>query len=381
MTRSFAKWGLAAVLGGLLWIGTAGPAAAQFMPGFRPGLMWMNPITGQQFNYNFNYNMNWGGTWVNPWTGGRYWAGYQTSVSGFPPFAYPPAYAYPNYSAAYMSPYTSGGVGVYGSSNSYSNPFVREQQRVFRNAPVPNQDKGEPPAAGNQGGADLRNRPAGLMLAGLNKALVEPADRDILSGKVLNELAGTVRGLETKGAKAESPLLPAELVSHINYEGGPSADVIGLLRTGKPAVPAALTGAEHDALRTELDRATAAVLDPLAAGKRPEAGAADRLTAAVKKAKDAVAPTAKDLPANEAKELNRYFATLDSLVRVGKDAGTAGLFPQRWASVGTTVAELVHHMDKHKLAFASASAGDEEAYYSLHRGLVAYYAALAQAKK
>jgi hypothetical protein len=123
------------------------------------------------------------------------------------------------------------------------------------------------------------------------------------------------------------------------------------------------------------------VLDPLAAGKRPEAGAADRLTAAVKKAKDAVAPTTKNLPANDVKELNRYFASLDNLARVAKDAGATGVFPQRWASVGVTVAELVHHLDKLKLAFGPASAGDEEAYYSMHRGLVAYYAALAQAKK
>ena len=38
-------------------------------------------------------------------------------------------------------------------------------------------------------------------------------------------------------------------------------------------------------------------------------------------------------------------------------------------------------MDKFKLSFGPASAGDEDVYYSLHRGLVGYYAALAQAKK
>lgn len=380
MTRSLIKWGLAAVFGGGIWAATAGPASAQFMPGVRPGFFWMNPATGQQFNFNFNYSANWNFAFVNPVTGGRFFYTANTMWSGFPPFAYP-AYGYPSYAPGYATPYMSGGAGLYGSSNSAANPFVREQLRVFKNAPVPNQEKPDAPPAGNQPGVDLRNRPVAAVPAGLNKALVEPADAAILSGKVLNDLAATIRGLEGKGAKAESPLLPAELVSHINYDGGPSANVIGLLRTGKPTVPAALTGPEHEALRGELDRATTPVLDPIAAGKRPEAGATDRLTAAVKKAKDATAPMAKDLPEADAKDLTRYFATLDSLAKVGKDAGTAGLFPQRWASVGATVAEVVHHMDKFKLAFGPASAGDEDVYYSLHRGLVGYYAALSQTKK
>jgi len=380
MTRSSAKWGLAAVLGIGLWVSTAGSASAQFMPGFRPGFFWQNPYTGMQFGYNSMYQSQWGMNWVNPYNGMRMSFGYQTSWWGFPPYAAYPAYGYPA-TGGYVNPYMAGGVGTYGNSNSYANPFVREQLRVFKNAPVPNQDKGENPAGGNGANPDLRNRPTGLVLTGLNRALVEPADRDILSGKVLNELAVTIRGLESKGAKAESPLLPAELVSHINYDGGPSADVVGLLRTGKPAFPAALMAPEYDGVRADLDKAMVPVLEPIAAGKRPEAAAVDRLGAATKKAKDATDPKQKDLPVGEASELNKFYTTLDSLVRVGKDAGTTGLFPQRWASVGATVAELVRHMDKYKLTFAPASPGDEDVYYSLHRGLVGYYAALSQAKK
>jgi hypothetical protein len=380
MSRSLAKWGLTAVLGVGLWVSTAGQASAQFMPGFRPGFMWANPYSGTQFNYNSWQQSQWGMNWVNPYNGMRMSFGYQSSWMGLPP-GYPyPAYGYPAY-GGYYNPYMAGGVGTYGgSSNSYANPFVREQLRVFKNAPVPNQEKGENPAPGNQG-AELRNRPAGLVLTGLNRALIEPADRDILSGKVLNELATTIRGLESKGAKAESPLLPAELVSHVNYDGGPSASVIGLLRTGKPAFPTALMAPEYDGLRADLDKAMMPVLDPIAAGKRPEAAAVDRLSAATKKAKDATDAKQKNLPAGDATELNRFYTTLDSLAKVGKDSGTAGLFPQRWASVGATVSELIRHMDKYKLTFAPASAGDEDVYYSLHRGLVSYYAGLSQAKK
>lgn len=381
MKRSLTKWGLATILGVGLWVSTGGTASAQFMPGFRPGFMWMNPYNGMQFNYNSWQQSQWGMNWVNPYNGMRMSFGMQSAWWGLPP-GYPyPAYGYPAY-GGYYNPYMGGGVGTYGSSsNSYANPFVREQLRVFKNAPVPNQEKGENAAAGNGANPDLRNRPAGLVLSGLNRALIEPSDRDILSGKVLNELAVTIRGLESKGAKAESPLLPAELVSHVNYDGGPSANVIGLLRTGKPAFPAALMAPEYDAVRADLDKAMTPVLDPIAAGKRPEAAAVDRLSAATKKAKDATAAKQKAMAAGEASELNRFFTTLDSLAKVGKDSGTAGLFPQRWASVGATVAELVRHMDKYKLTFAPASPGDEDVYYSLHRGLVGYYAALAQAKK
>lgn len=378
MSRTIVKPASVVILGVGFWAVTETPASAQFMPGFRPGYFWTNPYTGMNYHYNSMYNSTWGMNWVNPYNGMRMTFGYQTMWSGLPPFGYP-AYAYPAYTPGYTYPYV-GGAGAYGSSNSFANPFVREQLRAFKNAPVPNQEPGESPAPAEPG-VDLKNKPAGLVLTGLNRALVEPADRDILSGKVLNELATTIRGLESRGAKAESPLLPAELVAHVNYKGGPSADVIALLGTGRPVMPAALTAAEFEAVREDLDKALTPVLEPIKAGKRPAVDAVDRLITATKKAKETTAARAKPLPEAEAKELSRFYVTLDSLSRVGKDAGAAGLFPQRWTSVGATVAELVRHMNSFKLAFAPAASGDEDVYYSLHRGLVGYYAALSQAKK
>jgi len=63
-----------------------------------------------------------------------------------------------------------------------------------------------------------------------------------------------------------------------------------------------------------------------------------------------------------------------------KQADSAGVLGTKWNTVGVNVSDLVKHLHKYQVRFGRVSNGDDAAYGSLHRGLLAYYAALSQAK-
>jgi hypothetical protein len=230
---------------------------------------------------------------------------------------------------------------------------------------------------------EVANKPAeGGRPAAIDENLLSAEGDQILSGQVLNDLAAAIRRLESKGAKAESPLLPAGLLAQVEYTGGPSADTLMLLRAGPPEFPEPLRGARFDRVRADLERPIAAVAEPMLAGKRVEVAAAEKLSTAVKKAKADVAPAVREMPLAEATAVTRFFNRLLALADVAKAPGQAtGLIVPKWATIGASASELVSHLDRYKLAFGPAEAGAVEAYGNLYQGLAGYYVALAQAKK
>jgi hypothetical protein len=226
-------------------------------------------------------------------------------------------------------------------------------------------------------------RPAnGDKPAGVNPDLLNAPEDQVLSGKALNGLAAAIRGLEAKGAKADSPLLPAGPLARIEYTGGPAADALMLLRGGRPEFPVPLRADRFDRVRADLDRPIAGVADPILAGKRVEAPAADRLAAAARKAKADVAPAAREWTVSDAAAVTRFFDRLLALAEVARTpAAATGLVVPKWSTIGASASELVSHLDRHKIAFGPAEAGAQEAYDAVHRGLVGYYVSLAQAGK
>jgi hypothetical protein len=214
----------------------------------------------------------------------------------------------------------------------------------------------------------------------LNPALLNPPDQLILDGGVLNELAALVTDLEAKGKKAEPGLCAPDLMTKVMFDGGAAADAANLFRHTELTFPEPLRAAGYATLRTNMEKAYTPVAAAAAAGKRVSAADADRLLKEVASARQAAGDLVKDGCVGDAKSVCGFFNRLEAAAKFAKDPAATGVAGTKWAVLGATVADLVKHVNKHKLKFGKAADGDEAAYFSLHRGLLAYYAGLTQAK-
>jgi hypothetical protein len=214
----------------------------------------------------------------------------------------------------------------------------------------------------------------------LNPALLNPTDEAVLNGDVLNELVALVTGLERKGKRAEPGLCAPELMTKVVYAGGPGAVAANQFRTPDLEFPAALTAAGYADLRDGLVKAYAPVAAAAHAGKRVAAADADRLLKEVARMREGADKLVTDGPVDEARAVSAFLTRLEAAVKYVKEPNATGVAGAKWSAVGATVDELVRHLNKHNLRIGAAADGDEAAYYSLHRGLLAYYAGLMQAK-
>lgn len=375
-TRS--RFLFAVVVGGLA---AATPAPAQFGPGVR-------------YNYQFGLSP---ALPYNPWlpslpmAPGRYsYSGYTLSGWGASG-PYEISYGYYRNGAAYISggsPYAGGYYGGVGSGPGWAageGSAVAARQR----AAVASAQRSAAYDVAPKGGATadldrvLRD-PAAARRDGpapaIDAALVRPPEEAILSGEVLGRLAALIADLEAKGKKTESGLCPPELMLKVVFDGGPAADAANQFRTVELAFPSALAGAEHTDLRAGLEQAYRPVATAAHAGKKVAPADADKLLAEVAKAREGVAPRVKEWSVDDARAVSRFFARLESAAKFVKDPNAAGVAGAKWSQFGATVADLSKHLTKYKLRFGPPAAGDEDAYHSLHRGLLAYYAGLLQAK-
>jgi len=214
----------------------------------------------------------------------------------------------------------------------------------------------------------------------IDPALIDAPDEAILSGDALNKIAARVRELEKQGKKATPGLLAPELTTKIVFAGGPAADAANLYRETELRFPAGLKETGFNDLRTELEKAFAAVAKDVNAGKKANQLDVDRLLKATRKAHESTRQLVADAPFSEACDLCDFFAKLESATKYLKDEKSNGVAGADWSAVGATVAEVVRHEAKYGLRFGPAKSGDEAAYFSLHRGLLAYCVGLAQAK-
>ena len=297
MNRFLTKWALAAVLGVASWAASAGPASAQYPPGFGGGFGGVNPFFGSPYmTGNFRYSF------VNPYTGGRHnyqyspYGGYN-AYSAFNPYtgrtvnyeAYIPYYlavggGYGGYSRPYGGATYGGTAGGYGAS---ANPITNQQLRQLRAASYqntyPSGGYGDAKSAMSPRWTTAATDKASGKPADVNEALLKASEADVLTARPLNALAIEIRKLEEKGAKADAPLLPAEVLARVAYEGS-GAGLLAAVRSGKPEFPRPLTGAPFADLRTNVEQHFVAAVEPVAQGKATDA-AADRLADAALKAK------------------------------------------------------------------------------------------------
>jgi hypothetical protein len=209
--------------------------------------------------------------------------------------------------------------------------------------------------------------------AALTNALTAPNAAEVASGEALNHVLVATIAAEKKGAKAESAYLAPNLLAEVRFSGPPAADAINILRqAGKLNFPAAFDNGPLAEVRPALDRDFAAAAAPVLAGKPADSARVAKLEATLKATRAKLDPLIKDMDFEAATAARRLLNQMDVAVGVLKGPGTAGLIDPRWATEGTSVADLAKFMAKNKLLFGPVTKGNEDAYLALHRALATY---------
>ena len=305
---------------------------------------------------------------------------FNSTVSPFPinPF---------NNSNSYAPAYASGSMsGGYANTYEGSSPELIRQRQALKSA----QDsaKWNPGAeVAQKNDFDLWlneqssrrdvNNPA---LPALEIGLTNPSDEQLLSGLSLNELAARILALEAKGKKAAAGLCPPDLMDKILFAGGPAADALNLFHANKIDCPDILKMPDFNMLLEGFEKAYTPVATAIQGGKKTLPADLERLQVNLEKAKPTTEPMLKSAPIQDARALLAFYASLDAALKYLKTPESVGVVGSKWNSIGVNVSDLVKHLQKYQIRFGRAAAGDDAAYGSLHRGMLAYYAALSQAK-
>jgi len=287
-------------------------------------------------------------------------------------------YSMPSYAPSYVPTYGGTYVPSYGGARAQVYDLGRAQQQAAEQAAhtVP---RGNAARLQEQRAAPGKPALPGVPDAVLAKALAANDPAEVATGEPLNTILAAVIPAQAKGRKAESAYLPPGLLAEVRFAGTPNGDAVNLLRHGaKLTFPAAFDAAPLADLRPVLERQFAAAAAPVLAGKAPNSAAVAHLDATVRKAGELLNKRLKDLDFEQATAARRFVNQLTATVDALKTPGAAGLIDPKWATEGTSLADLVRYMAKYKIKFGPAKKGDEEAYPALHRGLVAYLTALDQ---
>lgn len=355
--------------------------------GFRPGLYYNNPYTGQSFGYNFTSRIALGANYVNPITGQRNSFYYNRTISG--PFlpGRPLAAGYNNALAAQVSAYSlgggylTGGVGALGmgGNNPAVNPVVQEQVRLLKAAGgrANDNDVEARKMIADQWAYEQRAKSGKVRVTAEGEAFRDTPDEDVVSGRGINALAQAIRELDGGTSGKAAPLLPAGLLSRIAFAPSPATDVVEMAAAGRIDFPDALNGQEWLALRSDLEKAAAPVLEAAAAGKPVASAAAEKLAAQVKTSRQEAAPLIRGVSFTDATRLSRFFNRLENFAQLGQQSDLKGAYVPEWATVGASAKEFADHLGQYNLTVAPARPGDQEAYFSLHRAMSDYYNALA----
>jgi hypothetical protein len=217
----------------------------------------------------------------------------------------------------------------------------------------------------------------------LRKALTANDPATIASGDALNTILAEIVKAEAKNNKSvPSAYIPPLLLADVRFAGSPAADLLTYARlAGSLPYPAAFDDPALAPLRDDFDKAFTEATTPVKAGRGPELAKLTRLETAFDRLQGAAGAVLRNRPFDEAAAARRFLNRMGGAVKGLKGNTPVSLIDPKWAVEGSSVADLVKHMARHKLRFGPAAPGAEEAYATMHRDLATYLFVLTQAKK
>jgi hypothetical protein len=204
----------------------------------------------------------------------------------------------------------------------------------------------------------------------ITRSLNNPPVAEILSGQAPNYILVDIRKNESKKGSPPAIPLDEDLLRHVNLTPGTGNP--GLLKNdGRIAWPTALQSDDFRSER-ELLNSLAPEATRQAVNGRVDSGALKDMNTALTRLHDRLTANIRDITPNDYIEASRFLGYFGDALKILARPDAGDFFSSRFASKGMSVEDLVKYMSDKGLTFAPAVTGDESAYQSLYRALLAY---------
>lgn len=210
-------------------------------------------------------------------------------------------------------------------------------------------------------------------LEALRRSRNDPPITEIWSGGALNRLLLAIQQqLSSSPNPGPNVPLTPDVLAHINVTSGGTPGSLGLLRDGgRLRWPQALRGDTYGDERKALNELAAQAFQQASAGN-VSSDTIDEMVATTRKLERALKANIDELAPEDYIKAKRFLEEMQSTIKTLQDPNIGNYATHKWAARGDNVADLVREMSQSGLHFAPAVDGDQAAYVSLHRSMVAY---------
>lgn len=211
----------------------------------------------------------------------------------------------------------------------------------------------------------------------LRRALTNPPETEVWSGKSLNDLFTHIKDLQAKGVELPNVPLSQNALDQINLTVKQVGN-IGLLKdAGKLNWPIALQTlspqAQTTEMRSQIDSLLLSGKKQASTSGRVDPGVVVNLTNYIDQLRGILLSQVGDISFNDYAQGKNYLRQLTEAVKILKQPDVGNYFNGKYKAKGDNVGDLVQYMTENGLTFAPAVAGEESAYSGLFAAMTRYY--------
>lgn len=196
----------------------------------------------------------------------------------------------------------------------------------------------------------------------LRRALNNPPENEIWSGKALNDLLDSVQKTQQLTGPGPSVPVAEDNLRNLNFAAGTTSSGLGLLTNGqKLRWPLALLMSPFKKDRQQVEQLGAKAVQQAQAGNldgETLAGLIEAVDGMQKRLKSNVAR----VEANQYIQAKRFLNSLEGATQTLQNPNVTRVADRGWLAQVNTVADLVGQMTRKGLRFAAASPGGEASY-------------------
>jgi hypothetical protein len=207
------------------------------------------------------------------------------------------------------------------------------------------------------------------------RALNNPPQTEIWSGKSLNDLLANAQQMMARGVVGPEVPLNSQMLKDINVSVNLQGNAGALKTVTRPKWPAALRKLypqeQTTPLRSQIDKLLAQARQQALKGQ-VDAEVADQLEQSIGRLTDLLKDQVGNTAFADYTAAKRYLKDLDQSVAVLKQPDAGKYAGGAYAAHGSTVNALVSYMSENGLKFAPAVSGEEGAYGGLYQAFLRY---------